>query len=321
MCSSSSLGWIEPFLNRFFSFARFEVIVSREDVAFSKPDPEPYLTLLSKAGLSAADVLVIEDSRARVFAAIAANLRVVQLDRRGDRVAAVPAIADFMQLSRIIRPVPCGPVVGSMLVKRVPPSPKSSSLFRVFLSYDFGDASGHELEHIMRLGRRKRIKIVAVNPGHAASNIASVIREAVASCDGLMAILHKESEWCQAEIAMAFAFSLPVYLLSNHPIKGIATQITSYKIADLSDPSNLRRLVDEALDTLVDEMDRRRGRFAEPPPFGNPVLEYRWESYVELIEEARRKLSVSPADGGFRPTLILGVSRGVSSLLMFYHVF
>lgn len=53
----------------------FELILTRECYERSKPDPEPYLTALTRMGLRAEQCLVIEDSERGLRAAKAAGLR------------------------------------------------------------------------------------------------------------------------------------------------------------------------------------------------------------------------------------------------------
>jgi HAD superfamily hydrolase (TIGR01509 family) len=53
----------------------FELVLAREDYAFSKPDPEPYLLALRRLGVSADECLVIEDSERGLAAARAAGIR------------------------------------------------------------------------------------------------------------------------------------------------------------------------------------------------------------------------------------------------------
>ncbi|MFT3922059.1 MAG: HAD family hydrolase [Myxococcales bacterium] len=55
--------------------ARFELILAREDYENSKPDPEPYLTALSRLNVAAGECLVIEDSERGLSAAHAAGIR------------------------------------------------------------------------------------------------------------------------------------------------------------------------------------------------------------------------------------------------------
>jgi HAD superfamily hydrolase (TIGR01509 family) len=59
------------------ALTRFAVIVSGEDVARKKPDPEAYTLALSRLGLPAALCLAIEDSRNGLLAACPAGLRTV----------------------------------------------------------------------------------------------------------------------------------------------------------------------------------------------------------------------------------------------------
>lgn len=51
-----------------------EFILTREDYAASKPDPEPYITAVNRFGASAESCLVIEDSQRGLRSAIAAGI-------------------------------------------------------------------------------------------------------------------------------------------------------------------------------------------------------------------------------------------------------
>jgi HAD superfamily hydrolase (TIGR01509 family) len=55
--------------------ALFELVLTSEDCAATKPDPEPYLRAVERLGVARADCLVIEDSRRGLLAAHAAGLR------------------------------------------------------------------------------------------------------------------------------------------------------------------------------------------------------------------------------------------------------
>lgn len=55
----------------------FEVVVTGDDVARKKPDPQGYLLALSKLGLAPGDAIVFEDSPVGCAAAQAAGIRVV----------------------------------------------------------------------------------------------------------------------------------------------------------------------------------------------------------------------------------------------------
>lgn len=80
----------------------FELVLTREAYARSKPDPEPYLTALSRLGLPADECLVIEDSERGLRAAKAAGLRcwvVPSALTRGSRFeAADRVLADLNEL-------------------------------------------------------------------------------------------------------------------------------------------------------------------------------------------------------------------------------
>lgn len=70
----------------------FDFILTREDYAASKPDPEPYLTACACAGLDPRRCLAIEDSERGVTSAARAGLAVAavpgQMNRGGDFAAA-----------------------------------------------------------------------------------------------------------------------------------------------------------------------------------------------------------------------------------------
>ena len=70
----------------------FDFILTREDYAASKPDPEPYLTACARAGLNPGRCLAIEDSERGVTSASRAGLAVAaipgNMNRSGDFAAA-----------------------------------------------------------------------------------------------------------------------------------------------------------------------------------------------------------------------------------------
>lgn len=80
--------------------AQIGVVVASEDVARTKPDPEPYLAALAKLGLPAADALVVENAVLGVRSAKAAGLRVVAVTSTqpagalAQADAIVPRVAD-----------------------------------------------------------------------------------------------------------------------------------------------------------------------------------------------------------------------------------
>ena len=66
-------------LRRFELESSFDVIVTAEDIVRTKPDPEPYLTAVSRLGVPAEACLVIEDSTHGVASANAAACAVVAI--------------------------------------------------------------------------------------------------------------------------------------------------------------------------------------------------------------------------------------------------
>jgi len=73
------------------------VLVTANDVAAGKPDPEGYLEAARRLGRPATDCLVIEDAPAGVEAAIAAGMRVVALPTThpADELAAATLVAPW----------------------------------------------------------------------------------------------------------------------------------------------------------------------------------------------------------------------------------
>jgi len=70
--------------------------ISRDDVAWGKPDPAPYAEACRRLGVSPGRVLAVEDSEPGARSAEAAGLKVVRLDPldRQRTVAAIKACAD-----------------------------------------------------------------------------------------------------------------------------------------------------------------------------------------------------------------------------------
>ncbi len=55
----------------------FDFILTRDDYAFSKPDPEPYRLAVERSGCHPDECLVAEDSERGFHAALAAGLRCI----------------------------------------------------------------------------------------------------------------------------------------------------------------------------------------------------------------------------------------------------
>ncbi|MEQ1770363.1 MAG: HAD family phosphatase [Devosia sp.] len=76
--------------------ALFETVVTRDDVRYPKPHPEPYLTAAKRLGREPADCLAIEDSHAGVRSAHAAGLQTVMVPDLVQPSAEVRALCRVM---------------------------------------------------------------------------------------------------------------------------------------------------------------------------------------------------------------------------------
>jgi HAD superfamily hydrolase (TIGR01509 family) len=80
ICSGAARAEIEPVVDAAGLAACFEAIVSSDDVAHGKPDPEGYAKALAALDVDPADSLVVEDTEAGIASARAAGVgRVVAL--------------------------------------------------------------------------------------------------------------------------------------------------------------------------------------------------------------------------------------------------
>ena len=77
VATTGSRVWVQPLLDRHFGAGRFATVVTGDDVARRKPDPEAYRLALTRIGAPAAGVVAVEDSDNGVRAARAAGLPVV----------------------------------------------------------------------------------------------------------------------------------------------------------------------------------------------------------------------------------------------------
>jgi HAD superfamily hydrolase (TIGR01509 family) len=74
VASSSTRGWVEGHLDRLGVVDMFDAIVTRDDVAQVKPDPELYLLALARLGLEPHEAIVFEDAPNGVLAAKRAGI-------------------------------------------------------------------------------------------------------------------------------------------------------------------------------------------------------------------------------------------------------
>jgi len=87
---------IEPVLSASGLRDLFALVLSQDDVARGKPDPQPYLLAAQRLGLSPDELLVFEDTDVGVASAKAAGAQVVGLTRTlgAERMAAADALVE-----------------------------------------------------------------------------------------------------------------------------------------------------------------------------------------------------------------------------------
>lgn len=90
ICSGAARAEIEPVVDAAGLAACFETIVSSDDVAHGKPDPEGYAKALAALDVDPADSLVVEDTEAGIASARAAGV---------GRVAALQTTLDPRRLT------------------------------------------------------------------------------------------------------------------------------------------------------------------------------------------------------------------------------
>jgi HAD superfamily hydrolase (TIGR01509 family) len=77
VATTGSRGWVDQLLERVLPGATFDVVVTGDEVAGRKPDPEAYVTALDRLGSTTADTVAVEDSHEGLAAAKAAGLACV----------------------------------------------------------------------------------------------------------------------------------------------------------------------------------------------------------------------------------------------------
>ncbi len=74
VATTGSRGWVDQLLERVLPRVPFEVVVTGDEVAGRKPDPEAFLTALERLGTTTDDTVAVEDSHEGLVAAKAAGL-------------------------------------------------------------------------------------------------------------------------------------------------------------------------------------------------------------------------------------------------------
>jgi hypoxanthine phosphoribosyltransferase len=185
--------------------------------------------------------------------------------------------------------------------------------YRIFLSANFDKQWKYIRQIVIKIAEKKGIKLIIADPGTAARNLPIEVLNLLKSVEGLLVIIHEESNWIRNEIGMAFALDLPMYLICTEHIDmdDISTFLTSYLAIDISNPTQLENSIEKAFSCLIEAIKNRRKNYFEPIPIDKPIEIYSWDSILEMIKQAHGKIHMDPGlQGGYRPTLILGLSRG-----------
>jgi beta-phosphoglucomutase len=87
---------------------RFDLVITGEDVARSKPSPDPYLECVRRAGLLAQECIVVEDAIAGIESARAAKLEVIVVNNTGlsQRAEYIGTLADLYDALLVMEGTP-----------------------------------------------------------------------------------------------------------------------------------------------------------------------------------------------------------------------
>ena len=74
VATTGSRGWVERLLDRLLDGVDFEAVVTGDEVAERKPDPEAFVLALERLGVDASEAVVVEDSSEGLRASVAADI-------------------------------------------------------------------------------------------------------------------------------------------------------------------------------------------------------------------------------------------------------
>jgi HAD superfamily hydrolase (TIGR01509 family) len=74
VATTGSQGWVERLLDRLLEGVEWQAVVTGDEVAERKPDPEAFTLALERLGVGAAETVVVEDSAEGVEASVAAGI-------------------------------------------------------------------------------------------------------------------------------------------------------------------------------------------------------------------------------------------------------
>src|SRR6185503_8238804 len=184
---------------------------------------------------------------------------------------------------------------------------------KVFLAHNFDQASSFILSDAVGTASRVDVEICSAPPGATPASPATAVRNAIESSEALLAIVGSQSSWISSEIGIALAFDLPIYVIADYraAVDGLVPYVTSISRAVITDPAQLNTAMERALKALVAELQLRRLAGPEPLPATGAVHRVSWRHYYELIRIAHRRLLLDiDGQGGYKPTVLLGISRG-----------
>lgn len=100
LASSASRASVELYLDASALRERFHVVLSGEDVARAKPDPEIYLSACEALGVAPSEAVIFEDSLSGVAAGVGAGSRVIGVasSRPKEELLAAGAVAAVSDL-------------------------------------------------------------------------------------------------------------------------------------------------------------------------------------------------------------------------------
>ncbi len=186
--------------------------------------------------------------------------------------------------------------------------------FKIFLTHNFDNTADFIRNSADRLAKKMDLKIVTTTPGTTAKNPAEEIREQLEEVEGLLAILDTDTSWTSNEIGMAYALRLPIFVITKDEkkVSGISRLVTSIMQTEIHKQKQLNQAMQEGFNILIKEMINLRKNWPEPPPNSFPVHRFNWNQYYKLVNEAHKviNLDVNNLQGGFKPTFLLGISRG-----------
>lgn len=186
--------------------------------------------------------------------------------------------------------------------------------YKIFLTHNFDGPEKFIRETVQSVGDEFGLEVICAPPGLGPGSPAEQVRGLLESAEGLVGVLERESSWISNEIGMAYAFRIPICIVaaSTGVINGIAKQATSVKEARVNDPSQLRVALRELFQPLKEKMQALRRDWPEALRPGASVERFSWSRFYELMQRMHRAihLDASAEQGGFHPTLLLGISRG-----------